>query len=139
MNSCWVCCGTEYDFSYQHLHGVMLGNLNYIAREFDLSHAEYHILGVLIGFWNKKLEKSYPTTIMLAKYACMSHTTVKKCLLNLSDKGLLEILRPLKTKRYQYILNLNMFLNFQQKLSKLPFKHSFGFSCSKKHDKKQIE
>ncbi|MEW5821206.1 MAG: helix-turn-helix domain-containing protein [Cyanobacteriota bacterium] len=96
--------------SYQHIHGIMLFNLNKIAFERNLSNYEYRLLGVLITYWNKKQEKAFPTFDLLAKTCKMSKSTVVKTLDFLADKKLLVITKQ-KGSRNNYFFSSILFLN----------------------------
>lgn len=101
---------SKKSFTYQHLHGTMLVNLNKLAFELKLSHTEYHLMGILIGYWNKQKGKSFPTVKMLAKYSRMSNSTVNKCLKHLSELGLILIVKDGNHGRQNYYLNHQKFL-----------------------------
>ncbi|MGD9581899.1 MAG: helix-turn-helix domain-containing protein, partial [Vampirovibrionia bacterium] len=98
-------------FTYQHLHGIMLYNLNIIACELKLTHTEYRLMGILIGYWNKQQGKSFPTIKILAKQSCMSNSTVLKSLKHLTELGLILIAKDGKNGRQNYYLNQHKFLN----------------------------
>lgn len=104
------CFSDENNYSYQHQQGVMLVNLNKLSLLEKFSHAEYRLMAILIGFWNKNLAKAYPSIRILAKYCCMSHTTILKCLKTLSEKQLILIIRENNTLRNNYYLNLEVLL-----------------------------
>lgn len=101
----------QRSYTYQHLHGVMLFNLNHLAYELKLSHCEYHLMGVLIGYWNKQHGKSFPTVKLLSKQARMSNSTVLKSLKRLTDCGLVLIIKDGKNGRQNYYINQQKFLN----------------------------
>lgn len=101
----------QRSYTYQHLHGVMLHHLNHLAYELKLSHTEYHLMGVLIGYWNKQQGKSFPTVKLLSKQSRMSNSTVIKSLKRLTDCGLVLILKDGKNGRQNYYINQQKFLN----------------------------
>lgn len=105
--------GFSQSLSYQHYHGIMLVKLNHLAVELKLSHAEYHLMGVIIGYWNKKYGKSFPTVKILAQQARMSLSTVNKCLANLTTLGLLSIQKEGDRGRHNYYLNHQKFFDLQ--------------------------
>lgn len=94
----------------------MLVKLNHLALELKLSHAEYHLMGVIIGYWNKKYGKSFPTVKILAKQARMSISTVNKCLNNLTSLGLLSIRKEGERGRHNYYLNQEKFFEPENNL-----------------------
>jgi predicted transcriptional regulator len=105
------------NFTYQHIHGIMLVNLNKLASELRLSHAEYRVMGLLIGYWNKKETKAFPTVKTMAKQATMSNSTILKSLNSLSQKGLILIVKDGKNGRQSYYLNEKKFLCDQSNTS----------------------
>ncbi|MGD9580718.1 MAG: helix-turn-helix domain-containing protein [Vampirovibrionia bacterium] len=117
--------------SYQHLHGVMLVNLNKLSYELKLTHSEYRLMGVLIGYWNKQQGKAFPNTRTLAKQCRMSNSTVLKALSKLCDLGLILILKDGKNSRQNYHINPQKFLNSES--------NTHATACSSTHDNKQIK
>lgn len=128
------CFETKQPFSYQHLQGVMLVNLNKLAAELNLSHREYRLLGTLIGLWNINIQKSFPTIDYLAKTCCMSKSTITTLLKNLTVKGLLVIDKTNSGKNYYSFSN--KFLNNSTRTS---CKTSTSTSCKTPHDIKPIK
>jgi len=96
---------SKFNYSYQHLQGVMLKNLNKIAYKENLTHSEYRVMGILIGYWNKKQEKAFPSKRMLATDCRMSNITIKKALETLTKQNLITILKETKTARQYYYIN----------------------------------
>lgn len=97
-------------YSYQHLHGLMLVELNKIACLKNLSHTEYRLMGALIGLWNKEHNKAFPTLDLLAKTCHMSKTTITKTLKSLTKQNLIYIVKHTKNNRNNYYLNTDLFL-----------------------------
>lgn len=120
--------------TYQHLHGIMLVNLNKLAYELKLSHSEYHLMGVLIGYWNKQQGKSYPTVKLLAQYARMSNSTVLTCLKRLTNLGLIMIVKDTKTNRQTYYVNQQKFLNVNDNSSVTHEVLQDNTPCSNAHE-----
>jgi len=117
--------------SYQHLHGVMLVNLNKLSFDLKLTHSEYRLMGVLIGYWNKQQGKAFPNTRTLAKQCRMSNSTVLNALNKLCGLGLILILKDGKNSRQNYHINPQKFLNSESNTHATP--------CSSTHDNKQIK
>lgn len=121
-------------FTFQHLHGVMLTNLNHISVDLKLSHSEYHLMGVLIGYWNKQHGKSFPTMKMLAKYARMSNSTIIKCINSLTNKGLILVIKDGKNGRQQYYINLKKLLTTNSNKSATKYSNPEVTTCSNAHE-----
>jgi len=68
-------------------------------------------MGVLIGYWNKKQGKSFPTVKLLSKQSRMSNSTVIKSLKHLTNSGLVLIVKDGKNGRQNYYINQQKFLN----------------------------
>ncbi len=95
-----VVCG-EKNYSYQHIQGVMLLNLNKLACEINLSHSEYRLTATLIGLWNKQKGMAFPTIEYLAKHCRMGKATVIKNLNRLVELHLLIVVKS-NNKRNNY-------------------------------------
>lgn len=106
MNNNLLCTVAGYSFTYQHLQGIMLVNLNKIADTCALSHAEYHLLGVLIGFWNMKEGKAFPSLHQLAKSCKMGKSTILKLLSHLNELNLLSIQKTGHNRNHYYFSDL---------------------------------
>lgn len=119
------------NYSYQHLQGIMLVNLNKLAAENKLTHSEFRIMAMLIGFWNKSKARAFPSTRMLAKYCCMSNSTIINGLKSLTNKGFIVIIKDSSNKRQNYYINPQKFLNSESSTSVT--------QCSSTHDMKQKE
>lgn len=119
------------NYSYQHLQGIMLVNLNRLAAENKLTHSEFRIMAVLIGFWNKTRGRAFPNTRMLAKTCCMSNSTIIKGLKALTTRGFVIILKDSANKRQNYFINLQKFLNTDSSTSVTPLRST--------HDMEQKE
>lgn len=108
--------GLGYEkYSYQHLQGVMLVNLNRIAYEQNLCHTEYRLMCVLISFWSKKQGNAFPTVRVLAKYCSMSNSTIIKTLRKLSNKSFILINKFGIGGKQSYCLNISLFLALKTK------------------------
>lgn len=105
------CTKAQKNYSYQHLHGIMLVNLNKIAFELNLSHAEYRVMGVLIGYWHKDLKKAFPTINLLVQSCKMSKSTLLSCLNNLNKKGLILTVKR-TNKKNEYFFSQLLITNF---------------------------
>ena len=128
MSAVLGCICAEKSYSYQHIHGVMLVNLNKLALKFNLSHSDYRLMGLLIGLWNKEQGKAFPTTDYIAKTCKMSKSTVNRSLNNLVNCGLLIIVRS-KGKRNNYYIS-KLLLDFQNSTTSCT-------ACDTAHDIKQ--
>ncbi|MEW5819254.1 MAG: helix-turn-helix domain-containing protein [Cyanobacteriota bacterium] len=128
MNTVLMCNNFLQSFTYQHIQGVMLLNLNLLSSKLPLSHQEYRLMGILIGLWNKNFLFAFPTTDYLAKYCKMSKSTINYCLLSLKNKGLLVVLKT-KGKRNRYGFTNCLF----EGLNKTHKKPGLSFSCSTGH------
>lgn len=107
MNLNIIC--DEKKYSYQHLQGIMLVNLNYIASELKLSHSEYRLLAVLIGYWNKEKRISFPKLENLSKTCRMSNSTIYKHLEKFKTLNLVIIVKS--GNKNNYYLNENKLLH----------------------------
>lgn len=107
----------ECNYSYQHLQGEMLVNFNRLASDLRLSHAEYRLMCVLIGFWNKNSKRAFPTIKMLSEISRMSNSTIIKGLNNLVKAGLIIIIKDNKFKRNNYYLNTKKLLNDKTRIT----------------------
>lgn len=134
MSANWGYNGTGKSFSYQHMHGIMLVNLNALSRELNLKHPEYRLMGTLIGLWNKEQGKAFPTIEYLSKICHMGKATVIKTLNKLVDLNLLVVVKT-KGKRNNYYFS-NLLL---EPRSSSPKKPSRGFTCETLHEEKQIK
>lgn len=104
MSANLTCIDNYKHHSYQHLHGVMLVNLNKMASEIRLSHTEYRIMGILIGLWNKNTNRSFPSINYLSELCRMSKSTIIKTLKQLEIKELI-IINKKQGKRNNYYLS----------------------------------
>ncbi|MEW5820863.1 MAG: helix-turn-helix domain-containing protein [Cyanobacteriota bacterium] len=134
MCKSWGINGSGKSFSYQHLHGVMLNNLNKLAPELDLSHTDYRLMGILIGLWNKEKGKAFPTIDYLAKLCHMSKGTIIKTLKRLVEKNLLIVVKT-KGKRNNYYFS-NLLLDIEDSYVKKP---KVSSSWETRHDGEQIK
>lgn len=128
-----LCCRNNLSLSYQHYQGLMLAKLNELAYKINLSHAEYRVMGVIIGFWNKNCFKSYPSIRIISAYARMSHSTVLKSLKNLADLELIYIIDDWKFGRHSYYINPQKFLFEEKKITSTLRVTPQSSSCGNKH------
>ena len=122
---------SEKKYSYQHLHGEMLFNLNRLAAELKISHSEYRIMATLIAYWNKDKSRAYPTIRDLAKICCMGNSTILKGLDKLKQLNLIFIVKDPEYKRQNYYINQQKFLP--------ALSNTYVTSCKNTHDKKRKE
>lgn len=95
------CCGKK--FTYQHIQGVMLVNLNKLAFKLTLSHQEYRVIATLISFWNIKTASANPSLELIATYCQMSKKTALNYLNKLSNSGLISISKtPGQNNNYNF-------------------------------------
>lgn len=134
MSANLACIDSSKRHSYQHLHGVMLVNLNKLASKERLSHTEYRIMGVLIGLWNKNTNKSFPSINYLSELCRMSKSTIIKTLKQLELKELIIINKKLG-KRNNYYLSTQI-MNINSGTHKKP---ETILSCETTHVYKQIK
>ena len=116
--------------SYQHIQGVMLQNLNIVASELRLTHTEYRVMAILIGLWNKKHLKAFPTTDYLAKHCCMGKQTIIKTLKSLVNSGLLVVVKSFNNRNNYYFTN--QIINTKSSIQTIP---EASISCNTAHDK----
>lgn len=135
MSANLYCIDFDKSYSYQHLHGLMLVELNKLSQEINLTHTQYRLMGVLIGLWNKELNKAFPTIDYLAKSCRMSKSTILKSITTLKEKNLILVVKQTKNKRNNYFLNTNLFL---KKISTIR-KPSNSTPCETTHDIKLIK
>lgn len=96
----------EKNSTYQHLQGVLLLRLNSIASELKLTNTEYRLMGVLIGLYNKKQQKAFPSLNYMAQVAGISRSTIIRTLKSLTDKNLLVIVKTAGKKNSYYFSRL---------------------------------
>lgn len=124
----------EKKYSYQHLQGMMLLNLNKLASNIRLSHSEYRVICTLIGLYNKNHNKAFPTIEYLAKACIMGKTTIIRCLNRLVDANLLIVVKtPAKRNNYYFS---NLILNSSSTPHVRP---NHSTTCKTTHDNKQIK
>lgn len=131
MNASFQSAGVG-SFSYQHLQGVMLLNLNKISSQMRLTHSEYRVMAVIIGLWNKKENKAFPTIDYLSNICCMGKATILK---NLNKLVMLNLLVVVKTKgkRNNYYLGKKIFDSMST--SHVEPKSSFTCRTTNKHNR----
>lgn len=128
------CFKTGSFYSYQHLHGLMLVNLNKLSFELNLSHQEYRVMGVLIGLWNQKYQKAFPTIDYLAENCCMGKQTIIKILKRLSDLNFLIIDKYKNFRNNYYFSNLILPKDLCNRSEPVN-----SIACSTAHDIKPIK
>lgn len=151
--------GVEKNYSYQHLQGVMLVNLNRQAFKLNLSHSAYRVMANLISFWNINTCSAFPSIEMLAKQCGISKRTVIRQLNTLKELGLIliinnpgqhnkyfftkkltgDILKPSTSDICRTVHNINKYKNKQKKSShtkinplindKMKFTHNSKMIC----------
>lgn len=126
------CVKTKY--SYQHIQGMMLLNLNKMVSKIKLTHSEYRVMCTLIGLYNKSHNKAFPTIEYLAKACLMGKTTVGRCLSKLVEYNLLIIVKTPGKRNNYYFSNL-IFDSISTPHVKLPSRTA----CKTTHDNKQIK
>ncbi|MGD9581781.1 MAG: helix-turn-helix domain-containing protein [Vampirovibrionia bacterium] len=95
------------NYTYQHIQGIMLLNLNKLASKIKLSHSEYRVICTLIGLYNKNTNKAFPTIEYLASTCCMGKSTIIKCLNSLVENNLLIVVKtPGKRNNYYFSNNI---------------------------------
>jgi DNA-binding transcriptional regulator GbsR (MarR family) len=87
-----LCC-VENRYTYQHIQGTLLLKLNLIASKLNLSHTEYHLMGILIGLYNKKQQKAFPSLKYLSNISNMSRSTVIRTIKKLIEHNLLIVVK----------------------------------------------
>lgn len=93
----------QKNYTYQHLQGVLLLRLNSIASGLKLTHTEYRLMGILIGLYNKKQQKAFPSLNYMVEVASMSRSTIIRTLKSLTDKNLLIVVKtPGKKNSYHF-------------------------------------
>lgn len=120
----------EKNYSYQHLQGIMLGNLNRLSSQVRLSHSDYRVMGTLIGLYNKCHAMAFPTIDQLTKYCCMGRTTILKSLNNLVSLNLLIIVKTPGKRNNYYFSNLIL-----SDPGSPHVKPSSSLTCENTHDK----
>lgn len=126
-----LCCNdNDKNYTYQHLHGVMLVNLNKIAYKLNLTHSEYRLAAVLITFWNKKQSKSFPSIDLLASHAQMGKQTVIKNITKLVSQGIITVVKG-QNGRNNYLFSNCFFENSYNDLKPHP-----GITCKTSHKSK---
>lgn len=85
--SSFIC--VEKKYSYQHIQGVMLVNLNKLAFEFNLSHSVYRVAGFLISNYNINANSANPSIDLIANGCKMSKSTIIKSIETLVNSGLI--------------------------------------------------
>lgn len=103
-NAGLVC--VEKNYSFQHIQGTMLLQLNKLASQVRLSHSDYRVMGTLIGLYNKQHGMAFPTIDQLAKYCCMGRTTILKSLNNLVSLNLLIVVKTSGKRNNYYFSTL---------------------------------
>lgn len=89
-------------YTYQHIQGCMLLRLNKLAGNIKLSHSEYRMTGILIGLYNKKQQKAFPSLDYLTKVSNMSRSTVIRTLKRLVELNLLIVVKTAGKKNSYY-------------------------------------
>ena len=120
--------------TFQHIIGCLLIQTNYFSAKIGLNHAESRVLNFLLGYYNVKQNRAFPTMTLMAERCKMSFTTLIKCLERLVKLNLLLIVKLNKNNRQVYYINIKKI----QKLSKSGFTacDKTGFTaCDKTHDK----
>lgn len=124
----------EKKYSYQHLQGMMLLNLNKVASKIKLSHSEYRVICTLIGLYNKNYNKAFPTIEYLAKVCIMGKTTIIKSLNRLVEVNLLIVVKTPGKRNNYYFSNLIL------KDTGTPHEEpNHRTPCRTTHDNKQIK
>lgn len=118
----------EKKYSYQHIQGLMLLNLNTVAVELNLSHRHYRLLGILIGLWNINHNRAFPTIDYLAQNCKMAKSTILTLLKELVDLNLVVIVKHGKRNNYYFSKKLLPIDQIQQK-------PKISFPCKTTHDK----
>lgn len=136
MNDITGLNGCKNNYSYQHIQGVMLVNLNKLAFELCLSHKTYRLLGLLISHWNITTQNAFPAIDYLARASCMSKTTIINSLDSLTNKGLLVIFKK-KGGQNHYYFSQCFFQGLRKPFEKI--KPETRTTCKTKHDNKQIK
>lgn len=122
----------EKKYTYQHIQGVMLVNLNKIAFETNLSHSAYRVAGFLISNYNLNSGTAYPSIEIIAKACCMSKSTVIKNIEALVAVGLIIAVKESgKLARYSFTKNL------LAGLTGTSCKTTASTACKTIHDMKQ--
>ncbi|MGD9580214.1 MAG: helix-turn-helix domain-containing protein [Vampirovibrionia bacterium] len=134
MSVVLTCFDNSKNYSYQHIHGLMLVNLNKIASKLSLTHTEYHLMGILIGLWNKEKGIAFPTIEYLVNNANMSKSTVLRSLKRLIELKIISIQKQ-KGKRNKYYFSETLFqINTKNVLPLIP---QTSITCDTTHDNKQ--
>ncbi|MEW5821950.1 MAG: helix-turn-helix domain-containing protein, partial [Cyanobacteriota bacterium] len=103
MVSCSFVDFEQKSYSYQHIQGVLLKNLNIIAYKIGLSNRNYRIMAILISYWNMNVGMAYPSMDIIAKNAKVSKFTVLQSIKQLSSLNLLIINKMgLRKNCYQF-------------------------------------
>ncbi|MEW5818722.1 MAG: helix-turn-helix domain-containing protein [Cyanobacteriota bacterium] len=107
--------------TYQHIQGIMLVQLNKLAQDLNLSHAEYRILATLISLWNKKKGMAFPTINYLSVNCKMAKSTVLKILKKLVILDLIVVVKS-SGRRNNYLLTNKLLPElYNGSTIKLPF------------------
>lgn len=120
-------------YSYQHVMGLMLVNLNKLANKLNLSHSEYRLMANLIGLWNKNHNMAFPTIDYLAQNCCMGRSTIAMALKKLVRLNLLIVIRT-SGKRNNYYFGQILTGNTSPNV-----KPECDPPCRTAHDNKQIK
>ncbi|MEW5820960.1 MAG: helix-turn-helix domain-containing protein [Cyanobacteriota bacterium] len=93
----------EKNYSYQHIQGVLLVNLNIVACKLALTNAEYRIMATIISKWNVNQTCAYPALDYLANVCKMSKSTITRSINTLSSLGLLKVFKGLRKQNLYFI------------------------------------
>lgn len=122
------------NYTYQHIQGIMLVNLNHLAFKANLSHSSYRLLAVLICQWKMTQNFASVSINELCKLACMSKSTLIRTLTIISNTGFIVILKE-NGKENKYFLSKQFFNGIT--LTSVNKELQPGISCKTPHDVKQ--
>lgn len=135
MSAVLTCLDLSKPHTYQHIHGIMLVNLNKIASSNRMSHTDYRLMGILIGLWNKEKGMAFPTIDYLSLHCRMSKSTILRSLNRLLEMNLINIKKQ-KGKRNKYYLSETLFQLKQHNWNTTRVLLS-STPCDTTHDKEQ--
>lgn len=124
----------EKKYSYQHIQGVMLVNLNRLAYEINLHHTAYRVAGFLISNYNINSNTAYPSIETISKACMMSKSTVIKNIETLVNNGLIIAVKE-SGKLTRYLFTKKIMAG----LTGTSWETITSTTCKTSHDMKQIE